>query len=135
MTEERRQARIAMLRQRKTFDDLAAETGLSLATIHAALSNTCTTVKARQAITNALQTELWPAVRVTQRFCSLPAGTEFEFPKTKQADDSSKQLKHQLPPDCVTRRGRVLIFNKPVVMAIDIGKAKHSAKARNRKTL
>ena len=62
MTDARRKARIAMLQKGITFEDLAKQTGYSVATIHNLLSNTASTAKARQALTNALQTdELGPA--------------------------------------------------------------------------
>src|SRR5690242_5410872 len=81
MTEARRQARIAMLKQRRTFADLARDTGLSPATIHAALSNTCTSKKVRQSIVNVLQVDLW-GLRPTERYLHVPTslGMRWQFP-------------------------------------------------------
>jgi lambda repressor-like predicted transcriptional regulator len=118
MTPERRQARIAMLKQGKAFAGLARETGFSPATIHATLSNTCRSVKARQAIVNALQIELW-GLRPTEVHIDVPAsaGLQFEYPKKQQAIDAAAEF----GPDVVSRRGRTITFIKPMTFVFKVG--------------
>ncbi len=128
MTEARRQARIAMLRQRKTFADVATQTGLSLATVHAALSNTCVSVKVHRAIVNALQVELW-GLRPTERYLHVPSswGMQIEFQTKKEALDAVAEL-----GGVITRRGRTITFVKPVTFVVEIP-PEESQSAKNRK--
>ena len=130
MTEARRQARIAMLKQRKTFADVAAQTGLSLATVHAALSNTCVSAKVRQAIVNALQVELWD-LRPTERYLHVPlsAGMQIEFLTKKQALEALDEL----GPDLVSRRGKTITFIKAVTFVAEVPPAGETSKHKERK--
>lgn len=127
MTEERRHARIAMLKQKKTFADVAKETRLSIATVHAALSNTCTSPKTRQAIVNSLQIELW-GLRPTEVRINIPASTgmQFEYPKKQQAIDAAAEF----GPDVASRRGRTITFIKTMTFVFRVG-SKETQSAKN----
>ena len=130
MTEARRKARIAMLQMGITFEDLAKRTGYSLATIHNLLSNAASMAKGRQALTNALGTQLWNHVPVTERCLHVPTswGMQIEFPNKKQALDAVDEL----GPDLVARRGRTITFIKAVKWVAEIPREKTQS-AKNRK--
>ena len=110
-----------MLKKGITFEDLAKETGYSVATIHNHLSLNSATPKIRQAITNALQIdELWPGVFVTERIFHFPAETELEFPNSK----SARVAADELPPGIVKLSGTVLTFLQTATFSIDLDQSK-----------
>ncbi len=120
MTEARRKARIAMLQKDITFEDLARQTGYSVATIHNLLSNTASTAKARQALTNALQTdELWPGVFMTERVITFVPGDSLEFSHESAAREWARDF-NKLQPGIAVRRGRVVSYTQTCRFSLEI---------------
>jgi lambda repressor-like predicted transcriptional regulator len=130
MTDARREAKIAMLRQHKTIRTLSTETGFSPATIHAALSNAQVSRKVRQTICNSLQIELW-GLQPTERYLQIPssAGVQIEFLNARRARDAVDEF----GLDVVTRKGRTISFIKDVTFVAEIQQSQPSASTRKRK--
>lgn len=120
-----------ILRERGiSIKELADAVGLSVRTIHNISCGNSKSLIARRKISNFLGAKIWPYVEVTERVLTLPLGTEFEYPKAEQARDAFDELTCELTPGAVTRRGRVVIFNRPLVIAIEIEKPKCSQSAK-----
>jgi len=117
MTDTRRSAKTAMLRQRKTIRTISSETGFSPASIHTALSDAPVSRKLRQAICNSLQIQLW-GLRPTERYLRVPssAGMQIEFLSVKQAHEAVDEL----GLDVVTRKGRTITFIKDVTFVTSL---------------
>jgi hypothetical protein len=84
MTEARRKAKIAMLQKGITVGDLCKATGLSKAAIHNLLSDTSAGQKSRQALTNALQTQLWPDIKITETTYTIKKGMLIHWPSNRE---------------------------------------------------
>jgi hypothetical protein len=88
MTEARRQIKIMLLKRRMglhTFDDLARESNLAVATVHNVIDGIAGSRKSRQAITDALQSQIWPDVSVSRWKIIIPAGLEIDFGNEREA--------------------------------------------------
>lgn len=81
-----------MLEKGITFEHLVSETGLNRGTIHNVLSGACSSVRARQALTNALGVQLWPAVEVETTRATIAENTVFLRLTHEQAEDLHKKF-------------------------------------------
>lgn len=125
MNEFRRKAKIAMLEKDLSFRDVAAIAGLTLGTVHNVLSGLSNSTRAREAITNALGTEIWDDVPVTERRLLIPKGTQIEF-----ADECSAQQAEREFINRVTRDHRTLAFIRPMTAAFRLeGRSKRAEKS------
>jgi len=92
MTDARRKTKIILLQQSMTLSQLAHDSGLAEATIHNVLDGRSASPKSRQAITNALQAQIWDDVPVTARYVTIPKGTQIVFEGAEVAQDAEWQL-------------------------------------------
>jgi len=115
MTEARRKAKIWLLQQKKTFADIASMSGFAKATIHNALDGRGS-AKTKQAITNALGTQLWDDLPVTERCITVRPGVSIEFPDVEMARKWSNEVSGNIAMQC----GRTLTSAKPCKLAIRI---------------
>ncbi len=141
MTDARRKARIAMLKKGITFEDLAKQTGYSVATIHNVLSNTASTAKARQAITNALGVQLWDGAPLTARSFVLKPGNSIELSDELGRPGYAEKfarLFHRslnfLDPGAVSRTGNVIHFTRPLQLSLEVvnGETRRLSKTQKR---
>ncbi len=121
MTEAKRQAKILLLQQNKTFADLAKDADLALATVHNVLAGHKSSKKSKRAITNALGAQIWPDVPVSERTIIFDHNVEAESPSVEMAIEFAKQF----PKGSVKRTGRVVSFIK----SFSVTRAEDSDKA------
>lgn len=95
MTDARRKVKIALLQNRMTYSDFAKATRLSESTIDNVLAGRGSD-KSRQAITNALQLEIFPSIKPTETRHLFRKGTTVEFV-------DSPELAAQWREECSTK--------------------------------
>lgn len=123
MTDARRKAKIWLLKQKKTFADLASMAGVVEATIHNALNGRGST-KAKQSITNAVAVQLWDDIPVTERCISVAPGLSIEFPDVQLARECANEVGRKF----AAQRGRTLTFTRRCTLAIQLLRPKSRPK-------
>jgi hypothetical protein len=95
MTELQRQVKVTLLRKRISIGDLSKRTCLTKASLHNIFAGGRVSRRSRQAIVNALGTQLdaWPDLSVSQPSLTLPVGTVFIYPSIAEAIDAAADLK------------------------------------------
>lgn len=94
MTKERFKVKTLLLKQGKTYGDVARDSGLTEATIH----NLCAGRVGRKArasrerLTNALGQQIWPGIRVTETRLPFAAGTLIRWPDKAQTKEFLEQI-------------------------------------------
>ncbi len=106
MTEARRKAKIALLQQKRTLEDLARECGLSVATIHNVLDGKASSAKSKQTITDALQAQIFEGVWPNPQLL-IRVGTEVVFTSEYEARKEAVGLGERVKVE-----GSVLTFVK-----------------------
>src|SRR5713101_9737970 len=92
MTEAKRKAKILLLEQNKTFAELANDAGLALATIHNVLDGHKSSKKSKQAITEALRSEVFPGIKPRHQLRFEP-GDAIESPTLKMAIQTARDCR------------------------------------------
>ena len=131
MTDAHKKAKKLMIDRGLTFRDMCKATGLKQTTVSNTLSGRTANDLTRQIITNFCGVRLWPNVPVTQRFVTIPAGTEMEYASEKEARECAAE---ELAAGIATQKGRIITIVRPATFIKDISKPDRSAKARNRHT-
>jgi transcriptional regulator with XRE-family HTH domain len=117
---------LQILRERRlTTQQLGDAVGLSPRTIHNVACGSSKSRTARQKIVNYLGVSPWQDIKVTQRFCTFPTGTEIEYRSAKEARECAAD---ELAAGIVRQRGRVLTFVRAATFTVDIDTPKQSAK-------
>ena len=88
---------------------IAAATGVKLATLHNLASGNSRSRRLREKITYILQETIWPEIRV--RKFTIPAGTELLYTRPEETLGCLEEF-----GDSVTVSGAVVRFQKPTVV-------------------
>ena len=115
MTAAKRKTKILLLQLNLTFAQLAKAAGLALATVHNVLDGKASSMKSKQSITNALQSQIWPDVPVSRRPLTFGPHVEIDSPTV----ESAKEFARQFPPGYARRRGKTVFFLKEFEITLD----------------